>query len=357
MNIMTRCLMTFALITLMLAGCGSEQDFVEAAPPLRLVKTFTIEAPTRAEWQEFSGVVDAAKTAEIGFRVPGKLTRLSVSEGDRVKSNQILAKLDDTDYQIQFKSRQAEYNQVNGDFKRAQKLVKSNAISRSDFNKLEAQNATAEAALSAARQNLAYTELKAPFAGRIAKRHANNFEEVSALQTVFTLHDVSSLTIRASIPERVMINAKRDANPTINAFFDSIPGQKFPLSVSEVTTLADSGTNTYQVSFNMQNIEDHNILPGMSVTVQALPDHTLRSSAKNFTVPAQAVLEGENGRFVYLANPTTEGLATVEQRLVQTGQLSRSGLAILGGLDVGDRVIVAGMSKMQSGLQVRLDME
>ena len=346
----------FITLTL-LSGCDAEKTSSEEPPPLRLVKTFTVQAPNEAQWQEFSGVVDANKTAELGFRVPGKLIDIYVSEGDEVKKNQLLAKLDDTDYQIQLKSREAEYQQANNDYKRAQTLVESGAISKSDFNKLEAQNATAEAALFAARQNLAYTELRAPFNGQIARRHINNFEEVSALQSVFTLQDVSSLTVRASIPERVMINANRDANPTIAARFDSIPDQTFPLTLSEVSTVADQGSNTYQVTFSMDKVPGHNILPGMSVTVQALPDPTRRAGATVFSVPAQAVLEGDQGRYVYVVNPSADGLGKVEQRMVETGKLTRSGLSVLGGIDVGDQIIVAGMSKMNDGLVVRLEKE
>lgn len=357
MNNIVRFIPGIVLVCFALSGCDSGKTEVEIEPPLRLVKTYTIEAPTVAEWQEFSGVVDAAKSAEIGFRVAGKLISLNVGEGDQVTENQLLAKLDDTDFQIQLKARQAEYQQANGDYKRARKLVESGTISRSDFNKLEAQNATAEAALAAASQNLEYTVLRSPFSGRIAKRHVNNFEEVSALQTVFTLHDLSSLIVRANIPERIMINARRDARPTIQARFDSMPAQIFPLTVFEVATVADPGTNTYQVSFTMQNIKGHNILPGMSVTVQALPDPTRKPGSSIFTVPAQAVLEDDRGRYLYLARPVSDSIATVERRQVQTGKLSQSGLAILSGLEVGDRVIVAGMSKMVAGLKVRLDGE
>lgn len=347
-------MLTIVLACFTLSGCGSDNPEVETEPLLRLVKTYTIEAPTVAEWQEFSGVVDADKSAEIGFRVAGKLTSLNVGEGDQVTENQLLAKLDDTDFQIQLKARQAEYQQANGDYKRAKKLVESGTISRSDFNKLEAQNATAEAALATASQNLEYTELRSPFSGRIARRHVNNFEEVSALQTVFTLHDLSSLIIRAHIPERVMIKARRDAKPTIRARFDSIPDKSFPLTVNEVATVADPGTNTYQVSFTMQDFEGHNFLPGMSATVQGLPDPNQKPGSSIFTVPGQAVLEDDNGRYLYLAKPISDTVATVERRQVQTGKLSKSGLAILSGLEVGDRVIVAGMSKMVEGLEVRL---
>ncbi|MCB1852083.1 MAG: efflux RND transporter periplasmic adaptor subunit [Gammaproteobacteria bacterium] len=344
-------------ILLMISACDTKQTSVAETPMLRLVRTMVVTAPAELEWQEFPGVVDAAQTAEIGFRVAGKLAQLLVNEGDHVNANQLLAKLDDTDFRIQVKSRQAEYQQAHADFERAQKLVQSGAISRSDYTKLEAQNATAEAALSAARQNLTYTELRAPFAGIMARRHVNNFEEVSAFQPVYTVHDISSLAVKVDIPERVMINADRNNAPQVSARFDTIPGLDFPLEIREITTTANTGSNTYQVTFSMPRADGYNILPGMSVTLRALSDSDRQAGRDEFFVPAQAVLETGDGRHVFIAKPLQEGTASVERRVVKTGRLTSSGLSILDGLSVGDRVIIAGMSRMYPGLKVRLGEE
>ncbi len=346
-----------SVLSFMLTACDSQQENAAIAPPLRLVKVRMIAEPSQFQFKEFPGVVDAVQKAELAFRVSGKLEKLQVKEGDIVSQDQVLARLDDKDYRIQLNSREAEYKQVHADYLRARKLVDSGAISRSDFNKLQAQNSTALANLASAKQTLGYTSLKAPFAGRIAKRYVENFEDVSAMQAVYLLQDTSSLTIKVNLPSSLMIKIRKEAQSEINAFFDTIPGQKFPLKPLEISTQADEATNTYQVTLGMEAVDGYNILPGMSVTVRGRRDLDNETDINSFYLPAQSVLSDDEGRYVYLAVPSGEGLATVERRKVETGKLSERGLEVLSGVNTGESLIIAGMSKMYPGLEVRLSKE
>jgi len=346
---------TFALFQLI--SCEHSTGPVETQKTLRLVRTLTVTMPSQNFWREFPGVVDAAQKAELGFRITGKLKKLLANEGDLVKKNQLLAQLDATDQNIQLKSRQAEYNQAHGDFDRGRTLIKKNLISRSDFNKLQAQNATAKANLETAKQNLEYTFLRAPFNGRIAKRYIENYEEVSAMQVVYALQDLSSMTIKVDVPESVMILVREGGKPEVNAIFDAIPDQQFPLSLKEVSSQADKDTNTFEVTFSMPAIEGYNVLPGMSVTVRGQRDPDRAVDNGNVFVPAHAVLGDREGRFVYLVAVSGDAKGIVERRAVETGDLSNLGIEIISGLTVGDKVITAGMSKMSSGLEVRLARE
>jgi RND family efflux transporter MFP subunit len=276
-----------------------------------------------------------------------------------VEEGQLLARLEDTDEKIQLERRQAEYKQIRIDYERGLKLIESQLISRSDFNKLEAQEATAKAALAAAKQNVEYTYLRAPFSGRIATRHVDNFEKISAQSPIYTLQDLSSVKIKVSVPESVMILVRAGNEPDLSAMFEEIPERRFPLSIDEVSTQADSKTNTFQVTLLMEMIDDFNVLPGMSVTVRG--ERVAQQLTEGaFYIPAHAVLEEEGNRFVYLAvrdaepNALGQTTAKVSARQVETGKLSSLGLEVLSGLNEGDEVVVAGMSKMFDGLQVRL---
>lgn len=337
-----------------LSACSKqEQDAKE--PVLRSVRTLTVAPSEGLIWRELPGVVQANKQAELAFRIPGKLTALNVNEGDRVGEGQVLALLDDTDYRIQLKSREAEYAQVNSDYSRADKLVEQGMISRSDFGKLEAQNATAKANLEAAKQNMAHTQLKAPFAGRIAKRYVDTYEEVSAMQKVYLLQDLSTLAVKVAVPESVMIIVRDSSLPTLTAHFDSIPDKSFPLTVREAASQADAETNTFEVTLSMSSVEGFNILPGMSLTVRGERPAKAGDASRIF-LPPQSVMEDANGRFVFIAkvNSSENNRAVVERRDVATGELSNLGLEITQGLAPGDQVVIAGMSKMFDGLEVKL---
>ncbi|MGH1460519.1 MAG: efflux RND transporter periplasmic adaptor subunit [Neptuniibacter sp.] len=345
------------IVMFSLSACTPSEESTTEESQLRFVKVLKVSEPSRYMYKEFPGVVDAVQKAELAFQVSGKLEKLHVKEGDIVLKDQLLAQLDDRDYRIQVESRKAEYAQVHADYLRASKLVEKGAISRSDYNKLQAQNSTAQANLAIARQTLGYASLKAPFSGRVAKRYVENYEEISGMQSILLLQDTSSLTIKVNLPSSLMIKMREEAQPEINAYFDAIPGKAFSLKPLEISTQADETTNTYQVTLSMDAVEGFNILPGMSVTVRGrrVIDENLEHSS--FYLPAHAVLGDEKGKYVYLAIPSRKGLAAVERRNVKTGKLTQQGIEVFSGVQAGDNLIVAGMSKMYPGLEVRLNKE
>jgi RND family efflux transporter MFP subunit len=348
-------ILLIAALSLLMA-CERPQDTAE--PPLpRLVRTLSVTAQGDNTWHEFPGQVEAARKADLSFRVAGELKKLLVKEGDLVKQRQLLALLDDTDFRIQLDRSQAQYDKTESDFQRAEKLFDRRAISNADYDSLKAQWESARASLAAARQNVAYTKLKAPFAGRIAVRHVENYEEVQAKQAIVTLQDPKTIMIRIDVPESVMIRVRESSEPEVYAVFRQIPDRKFPLTLKEVSTQSDEQTKTFSVNFIMPAVEGFNLLPGMSVTVHARPESPAVDGQKVIHVPAHAVLEDESGRFVYLAKSKGEGRGVVEKRLVSVGEMSTLGLAVINGLAEGDKVVTAGMSKMVPGLEVRLPLE
>ncbi len=347
-------LLLTTLAMLGIAACEQASSPTPSETQPRLVRTLVVTPTNGSIWREFPGVVDAAKKADLGFRVAGRLVTLAVREGDSVKSGDVLAQLDETDFRIQLASREAEYTSAHADYLRGRELVKTGVISRSDYNKLQAQNATAKANLEAARQNLEYTRLRAPFDGRIAVRHVDSFEELNAKQTVYTLQDTSSLLVKINLPESLMIRVREGARPEVYASFNELPDQRFPLRFKEVATRADENTNTFVVTFAMQEHGDYNILPGMSATVRGKPPTKRMSASSVLHVPAHAVLEDDVGRFLYSVESVSDGRGVVQRRAVETGNLSALGLEVTSGLEVGDRIVTAGMSKMRAGLEVRL---
>lgn len=353
-HLIPRHLLCYCLLGAILSACDKPIEAPKEEAALRLVRTSTINGASDTSLREFPGVVDAAQKADLSFRVSGELEKILVNEGERVQQGQLLAQLDATDAKIQLQRREAEYNQVNADFKRGKTLLKKRLISQSDFDKLTAQNSTSQANLDAAKKAMEYTALYAPFSGRVAKKYVENFEEVTSMQTILALQDQSSFLIKVDIPEDLVLLTKREAIPKLYAQFNAIPNQKFPLELTEASTIADQKTNTFEATFNMQAVENYNILPGMSVTVLARKPQNPDGHPHSNYVSAHAVLEDDQGRYVYVVKPVESGIGEVERRAVVIGNLSSQGLEILSGLSQGDEVITAGMSKMRAGLKVRV---
>ena len=345
-------------ILLFITACD-EQQKTQTKEPLRPVRTMLASASDGIAGRDFPGIVIAENRADIAFRVSGKLKELLVKEGEKVVKGQVIARLDQTDFKIELKDKQATYDKSKANFTRSATLLEPGHISQREFDEIKAAYSTADAHLRAAKQNLIYTELKAPFDGSITKSYVDNFEEVMARDKIVTLQDLKLMQIEIDIPESLMINVRRSGEQRkIHATFDAIKDKKFPLIFREVSAQADETTHAYKIRFSLPPIENFTILPGMTATVVADKVSGVDGSRdeSEITVPSHAVLEDNKGRFVYIAVPESASSMTgvIHRRNVTTSRLTNTGLIITSGLDPNDMIVIAGMSKMQEGLNVRL---
>lgn len=332
-------------------ACSSEEATV-TEPQLRPVKTFIVGGSDEGAMRSFPGVVDANQKAELSFRVSGKLTSLNVKEGDLVTEGQLLATLDDSDFNIELQEAQASYSKAKADLDRAKLLIQKGHISKADFDKLTSAEVGAKAHLDSIKQKLIYSQLKAPFTGQVAKRYIENFQEVGASQTIFLLQDLSSLEVNVDIPASVMVNAKRDISTiAINAQFDAIPDRKFPLKVKEVSTVPDEVTQTYSVKLRMENVPGYNILPGMTTTVKA---SNPVATGQTIFIPSSTISGSDEQAYVWLIDEQADGTGIIKKQNVTLGDLGENGFEVLNGLNEGQAIVAAGVSKVTDGMSVRL---
>ncbi len=347
------------LLILLLTACGGEPEVVDQANPIRPVKTVLVGDATAGGIRSFPARIAAAQRAEVAFRLPGTVAELNYKQGDRVRQGDILARLDPTDYQIVVNDRQATLDNAKSNWDRAQQLIKQGYISKMDYDRLQAEFKNASLALDTANQDLAYTELHAPFSGMVALRHVEAFEEVQAKEPVYSLQDVGALEVRFDVPESIIRGIRaseqgaRDRQPevTVVASFDDLPGQEFPLRFKEIATKADPATQTFEATYIMDQVKASTILPGMTANV-AVDFSKLIDQGMVFRVPVTAVV----GDFkldpqVWVVD---EDAMTVSPKPVKVGRLVGTDAEVLEGLVAGERVVTAGTPFLVDGMQVVL---
>lgn len=347
------------LVSLVLSGCGKEEAPV-GPPASRPVKVFTVEGGAAAAIRRFPARVDASQRAELSFRVSGRLAEIKVREGDIVQQGDMVARLDPTDYEIILEDREATFDNAQRNFERAKELIVDGNISRRDYDRMEADFRTTAAALSAAKKDMDYTELHAPFNGRIAQRTVENFEEVLAKQTVFFLQDVGFLDVIIDLSESLIRSLRAnsaqemrdiDLNSPITAVvgFEDRPGASFPLVIKEVATKANEQTQTYPVTFKMRAPEDFTVLPGMTAQVEVDFSKILVGDAAKW-VPARAVQadSGLSPRVWVLDNASM----TVSSQAVIIGRMSGPMVEVTDGLDGGEEIVSVGAPYLAEGMKV-----
>lgn len=357
--ITARALVCLSLLSL-LAACGGREEALPESPT-RPVKIFTVSGGAQDALRTFPGRIDATQRAELAFRVPGQLQEILVKEGDLVTEGQVIARLDPADYQLVFDDRKATFDNSQANFERGKELIVDGNISRMDFDRMEAEFRTASAALAQAEKDLEYTVLTSPFAGRIARRWVENFEDVQAKQTVFTLQNVNQLDVVIDLPESVVRmvrggpdrgqESSRERADEVVIAYARFEGRnnRFPLRAKEIATKADQQTQTFRATWTMEAPTEFTVLPGMTTSVE-LDLSSLMSDDPVKRVPVRAVQadSGLNARVWVLDRDTM----TVSSQPVTIGRMVDRSIEVTDGLEGGEEIVSVGAPYLAEGMRV-----
>ncbi|MCK5697824.1 MAG: efflux RND transporter periplasmic adaptor subunit [Gammaproteobacteria bacterium] len=354
----------------LLSGCNKTQEVETVEKEVRPVKTILVKSPDAGGIRHFPAHIDANKRAELSFRVSGKVNELLVKEGDIVAQGDIIAKLDATDFKIEVNDKNALFTRASKDYKRGQKLVKEGHLSKMDFDKLEASFLSAKAALNLAKQQLNYTELKAPFGGIVAQRYIQNFEEIQTKQKIIILNDNNILEVKFSLPENLILRLRiknssdtkgdvetkenRRLNIPVFALFQSQKDKEYPLTFKEASTKADTSTQTFSVTFTMPNPVDVTILPGMTATVKIDLSHYIEMD-NVFYLPVSAVIADVALKGTVWA--VNEKTMLVEPISIEVGKMRGNQVEVKKGIKAGQRIVTAGVPFLYKDLKVSLMMD
>jgi len=335
----------------LLAACGAPSEPPEPAP--RLVETTVLGAPERPAIRQFPGEVRADQRAELSFRVSGPLVQLPIQEGQHVAAGELLARIDPRDFENERQWREADFIESRSLFQRVSRAMGSGAVTVAEGDQVRARYEVAAAELALAEKTLADTELRAPFAGRVARRLVENFQNVQAGQPILILEDISRLEVRIQLPEQDVVQLPPDVSMLGAAVglvdFETLPGRTFPATVKEIDTRADPRTSTYRVVLSLPRPDEGNILPGMSANFT--PGYDVVAARPVYFLPVTSVHAMPDGRaFVWVLD---SGGLTVQRRLVRKGPLSGGKIVILDGLQAGERVVTLGGAYLADGMTVR----
>ncbi|WP_246019488.1 efflux RND transporter periplasmic adaptor subunit [Corallincola spongiicola] len=334
-----------SLTAMVLTGCGSEPEKTKAVV-IRPVLSEVVK-PGTSSGLAFTGVVQAAQRADLAFRINGRLTDIRVNEGDIVKAGQLIASLDAKDAELALKAAQLELNNTRAEYERGKALFdQSQAISKSDLDKLSTRYQLAENRVSEATQQLDYTHLHAPFDGIIAQRMVDNHVQVQANETLFMLHDLDNLEVVIQVPDHIMTD--KHGNQRAVAELSVFPNYQFDLSVKSYATHADPATQTYAVTLSFNDLDGKAILPGM--TARVLPAPGEQHGQSKVLVPLSAVSPDNLGQqYVWVINDKNR----VEQRFVETGELYGDRIAVIQHLMPGEIIAIAGTTSLVAEMEVR----
>ena len=354
---------TAALAAPVLVGCGEEPP--PPPPIIRPVRTELVYATGGERTRFFSGTSRAAVESKLSFKVPGTIERVLVEVGDRVKPGQLMAELDDRDFELHVQeaqaglaSAEAQARNAKATYARVQQLYENRNASKNDLDAARAGSESAQEnvnslarRLELAEVQLSYTKLKAQLDGSIADVPVEPNENVNAGQPVVLLTSRGRLEVEVAIPEVLIAQVREGDDVTVR--FGAIKDRDFGAKVTEVGVVSTGAATTFPVTVRMDE-EDPDCRPGMAAEVGF--EFGGRGGSEHIYVRGVAVGEDRKGRFVFVVKTDGAGTTKAERRPVSIkGDVGDDGLMeIVDGLEDGELVVTAGVSRIVDGQEVRL---
>jgi RND family efflux transporter MFP subunit len=369
----------FALLAA--AGAAAVGGWFGAPVEVQTV-TVTTAYPTQAITAlNATGYVVAQRKAAVASKATGRLEWLGVTEGSRVKSGDVIARLENRDVtaardqsaasvkvaEANLEQARAELADAERAFRRSQELLAKKFISDSAhdaavarYEKAKAGVRGQEAAVAVARANLRSAEvaldqtlIRAPFDGVVLTKSANVGDNITpfsnALDTkgaVVTMADMATLEVEADVAESSL--AKITVGQPAEIQLDAIPGERFAGLVSRIVPTVDRAKATVLVKVRFVD-PDPRVLPDMSAKVAFLERAPTPEERKPVAAVQKSAVIGEGaGRHVFVVK---DGVAV--KRDVETGA-ELGDLVAVRGLAAGERVVASSLDRALDGRKVKV---
>ena len=307
---------------------------------------------------DFPAQISPTQKTILAFKYAGKIKNINFESGDFVKKRQVIATIDDSDYKVNLEAISKKYEVANAvvqnaevQFSRAEKLYKGGAMPKKDYdNALMQKNVAistlkeASVGLENARNILNDTKIIAPYDGYIDKKivEAGTVIPEGGPVISFISNEITDISVNASLKD--LENIKNASNII---FKDNLSEKVYPLKIKSIAQNPDSINLTYPVTFTFSNLgKDEKFLSGQTGTVTI---SVKNNGDSEILIPLSALFE-DNGSKVYLFK---NGIAV--KTAVEIGELRETDkISVVKGLKSGDKVIVAGVSKLADGEKVKI---
>jgi RND family efflux transporter MFP subunit len=342
-------------LTTALAACQEEEE--AEAPELRPVRSVVVAESTAGETVTLSGTVESQVQVDLAFRIGGRLAERLVGVGDTVTPGQVIARLDPADEENALRGAEAalsaaaaQLSEAQSNFDRQRQLFERDVISLAGLQRAEQTLASAQGAFDAAEaqagiasRRLADTVLQADAAGVVTAVGAEAGEVVTAGRRIVQLARDEGKDAVFDVPAAVAAAAPPD--PEVAVTLGLNPAVMAAGRIREVAPRADPTTGTIRVRVGL-------IDPPEDMRLGSTVNGRVHfGSAGGIEVPASALTASDGAPAVWVVDPASN---TVALRPVVVTRFAPATVGIESGVEVGERIVTAGVQTLRPGQEVRL---
>ncbi|MFQ5878366.1 MAG: efflux RND transporter periplasmic adaptor subunit [Acidobacteriota bacterium] len=284
----------------------------------------------------------AEDEVQILAEAEGRVARLLVEEGDRVRRGQILASLVKDDQEIALKKAKVRAKNARLAYERAVRVVDEELMSREEFDRIAMEHEIARQELAEAEWRLEKTNIRAPFDGRVTRREVMLGKNIRMGDALFTVADFDPLIARIYLPEKDVLGLREGRDVRITLKADE--AVRFQGRIRQISPVVDTATGTVKITIEAES-PPRDVRPGAFVSI----DIVRQTRPEAVLLPRQAVLRELREAYVFVANG---GVA--ERRSVALGLEEGAWVEAVSGVDPGEQVIVAGQGGLKDGSSIKV---
>ena len=332
----------WAVWVLFVMGCQSSDNQSSNEPAAIPVTVAMVVAREVHREIGITGIIKAKETVKLSFKLGGKVEEVYFDENDSVKAGVVLARLEQTEINARVTQAEVGVDKAKRDLERIQKLYDDNVIPLAQLQDATSALEKAQADLVIAQYNLDHTELRAPFAGRIAFKLIQESELIGPGTPAFVLVDIREVKVEIGVSDSDI--GKIQIGDEAEIRVDSYPSMSFVGVVTRKAIAADQASGTFKVEITVEN-RDERLLPGMIAQVSI---RTQTYSA--MFVPIEALSSDDKGQGMLFVVDRNR----VHKKEVSVGNIKGNQAEIVEGVGLQDRVVVKGADRVKEGDAVKI---
>jgi len=334
---------------------GMAAYFANNKPPPAQISAAEVKTEAVPRFATGIGSVAAIHQVTINPEVGGRVTKIFFEPGASVKAGDPLVQLNDGPERGDLASYEAQARWAQTTLERSNQLAQREFAARETVDQKQSQLDQARAMIIKTEALIAQKLIRAPFSGQLGTRQVEVGQYLNPGAAIVTLTDLSTLYVNFTLPSQM--RAQISVGQRVNVTADAFAGRTFDAEITTVEPQISANTRTMTIQATMPNPQN-DLLPGMfinaAVVLPPQPDvMVLPETAVDYTLYGDSVYviredgNDANGRPKFKAVRTP----------VKTGGRVGGKVAILRGLEPGDRVIAAGQVKVQNGAPVAISDE
>lgn len=306
------------------------------------VETTTVQTGTISSFILLSSNLETEKMTDVYPRVQGLVDEIYVEEGEFVKKDQVLMKLEADEYALAEAKAKVENDQQQNLYERSQAMFDKQLLSKEEFEQARFQFEAKKIQWQQAKLNLDYTSITSPISGVIGERLKRQGDRIQPADKLFTVINTDEMIAVVHVPEKEIGRIVKGQQAFLTS--DNLSSRRFSGWIKRVSPVVDPQSGTFKVTVGIRN-EENKLCPGMFVNVHIITDtHT-----DVVLVPKIAIVYESEAMHVFVVRDSLAHKITLD-----AGYQDYEKVEVRNGIAANEPVIVVGQAGLKDKTKVKV---